>query len=178
MGKKVRENSLGNGLSYNEMQTTPPTRYTEATLIKEMEEKNIGRPSTYTTIISTLLDEKRNYCKVVDKKMYATDLAISLVDFLDKYFYDIVSANYTANLEKSLDKISEGKLNDIDFLKSFYKELEFNINKEEKENGGIDKVCPKCGGKLVIRRGRYGNFLACSNYPKCTYTEKLNKNIS
>ena len=157
-----------------EKETQPHARYTEATLIKELEAKNIGRPSTYATIISTLLDEKRNYCKVVDKKMYATDLAISLVDFLDKYFTDIVDSNYTANLEKSLDKISEGKLKDIDFLKAFYFELENNIAKEEKENGcSIDKKCPNCGATLVIRRGRFGNFLACPNYPNCKHTEKL-----
>ena len=157
-----------------EKETQPPARYNEASLIKKLETLGIGRPSTYATIISTLLDEKRNYCKVVDKKMYATDLAISLVDFLDKYFTDIVDSNYTANLEKSLDKISEGKLKDIDFLKSFYSELENNIAKEEKENGTIiDKKCPKCGATLVIRRGRFGNFLACPNYPNCKHTEKL-----
>lgn len=158
-----------------EKETQPPTRYTEASLIKKLDALGIGRPSTYATIISTLLDERRNYCKVVDKKMYATDLAISLIDFLDKYFTDIVDSNYTANLEMSLDKISEGKLNDIDFLKFFYRELEVNISKEEKENTGSDKICPNCGGNLVIRKGKYGNFLACSNYPKCTYTEKLDK---
>ena len=155
-------------------ETQPPTRYTEASLIKRLDALGIGRPSTYATIISTLLDEKRNYCKVVDKKMYATDLAISLVEFLDKYFTDIVDSNYTANLEKSLDKISEGKLKDIDFLKAFYSELEQNIIKEEKENGvSIDKKCPNCGATLVIRRGRFGNFLACPNYPNCKHAEKL-----
>ena len=157
-----------------EKETQPPTRYTEASLIKKLDALGIGRPSTYATIISTLLDEKRNYCKVIDKKMYATDLAISLINFLDKYFTDIVDSNYTANLEKSLDKISEGKLKDIDFLKAFYSELENNIAKEEKENGvAVDKKCPNCGATLVIRRGRFGNFLACPNYPNCKHTEKL-----
>ena len=157
-----------------EKETQPPARYTEASLIKKLDALGIGRPSTYATIISTLLDEKRNYCKVVDRKMYATDLASSLVDFLDKYFTDIVDSNYTSNLEKSLDKISEGKLKDIDFLKLFYSELENNIAKEEKDSGvSIDKKCPNCGATLVMRRGRFGKFLACPNYPKCKHTEKL-----
>ena len=171
---KTGEGLQNTTLERVERETQPPARYTEASLIKKLESLGIGRPSTFATIISTLLDEKRNYCKVVDKKMYATDLAISLVDFLDKYFTDIVDSNYTANLEKSLDKISEGKLKDIDFLKAFYSELENNIAKEEKENGTIiDKKCPKCGATLVIRRGRFGNFLACPNYPNCKHTEKL-----
>ena len=174
MGKKVREIYLGKGLSCNEMQTTAPCRYTEATLIKELEEKNIGRPSTYATIISTLLDEKRNYCKVEDKKMKATDLAIKLIDFLDRYFTEIVNSNYTANLEKELDKISDGKAKDIDFLISFYKKLDCDINKEESTNQ-IVKKCPNCGATLVVKRGRFGAFLACSNYPTCKYTESLKK---
>ena len=172
MGKKVREIYLGKGLSCNEMQTTAPCRYTEATLIKELEEKNIGRPSTYASIISTLLDEKRNYCKIEDKKMHTTDLAIKLVDFLDKNFNEIVDANYTSNLEKSLDKIAEGKMKDIDFLKSFYQNLEEDINKEESTNK-VTKKCPNCGATLVVRRGRYGSFLACPNYPNCKYTQKI-----
>lgn len=155
-----------------EKQTQPPARYTEATLIKELEEKNIGRPSTYASIISTLLDEKRNYCKIENKKMHTTDLAIKLVDFLDKNFNEIVDANYTSNLEKSLDKIAEGKMNDIDFLKTFYHNLEEDINKEESTNK-LNKKCPHCGATLVVRRGRYGSFLACPNYPNCRYTEKI-----
>lgn len=173
---KTTEVLQNTSLERVEKETQPPARYTEASLIKTLDKLGIGRPSTYATIISTLLDEKRNYCKVVDKKMYATDLAISLVNFLDKYFTDIVDSNYTANLEKSLDKISEGKLKDIDFLKAFYSELERNITKEEKENGvAIDKKCPNCGSTLTIKRGRFGAFLACPRYPECKYTEKLEK---
>lgn len=155
-----------------EKQTQPPARYTEASLIKTLDKLGIGRPSTYATIISTLLDEKRNYCKIEDKKMHATDLAIKLVDYLDKNFNEIVDANYTSNLEKSLDKIAEGKMNDIDFLKTFYHNLEEDINKEESTNK-LNKKCPHCGATLVVRRGRYGSFLACPNYPNCRYTEKI-----
>lgn len=155
-----------------EKETQPPSRYTEASLIKTLDKLGIGRPSTYATIISTLLEEKRNYCKIVDKKMQATDLAIKLIDFLDMNFKEIVDCNYTSNLEKSLDEIAKGKLKDTSFLKSFYNELEENITKEE-SNNKINKKCPYCGATLVVRRGKYGSFLACPNYPKCKYTEKI-----
>ncbi len=158
-----------------EKETQPPARYTEASLIKTLDKLGIGRPSTYATIISTLLDEKRNYCKVEDKKMKATDLAINLINFLDKYFNEIVDSNYTANLEKELDKISDGKAKDIDFLTIFYKKLDCDINKEESTNQ-IVKKCPNCGAILVVKRGRFGAFLACPRYPECKYTEKLEKN--
>ena len=157
-----------------EKQTQPPARYTEASLIKTLDKLGIGRPSTYATIISTLLDEKRNYCKLEDKKLKATDLAIKLVDFLDKWFSEIVNSNYTANLEKSLDEISEGKSKDIDFLTTFYGKLDGDINKEEGDNK-ITRKCPNCGATLVVRKGRYGAFLACPNYPNCKYTEKITK---
>lgn len=109
--------------------------------------------------------------------MKATDLAIKLVDFLDKYFTEIVNSNYTANLEKELDKISDGKTKDIDFLTDFYKKLDEDINKEE-GNNQIVKKCPNCGATLVIKRSRFGAFLACPNYPKCKYTERLEKKLS
>ena len=171
---KEKEELKYTSLERVEKETQPPSRYTEASLIKKLDALGIGRPSTYATIISTLLDEKRNYCKVEDKKMKATDLAIKLVDFLDKYFTEIVNSNYTANLEKELDKISDGKAKDIDFLISFYKKLDCDINKEESTNQ-IVKKCPNCGATLVVKRGRFGAFLACSNYPTCKYTESLKK---
>lgn len=171
---KEKEELKYTSLERVEKETQPPARYTEASLIKTLDKLGIGRPSTYATIISTLLDEKRNYCKVEDKKMKATDLAIKLVDFLDKYFTEIVNSNYTANLEKELDKISDGKAKDINFLTSFYKKLDCDINKEESTNQ-IVKKCPNCGAILVVKRGRFGAFLACPRYPECKYTEKLEK---
>lgn len=174
---KEKEELKYTSLERVEKETQPPARYTEASLIKTLDKLGIGRPSTYATIISTLLDEKRNYCKIEDKKMKATDLAIKLVDFLDKYFTEIVNSNYTANLEKELDKISDGKTKDIDFLTDFYKKLDEDINKEE-GNNQIVKKCPNCGATLVIKRSRFGAFLACPNYPKCKYTERLEKKLS
>lgn len=174
---KEKEELKYTSLERVEKETQSPARYTEASLIKKLDSLGIGRPSTYATIISTLLDEKRNYCKIEDKKMKATDLAIKLVDFLDKYFTEIVNSNYTANLEKELDKISDGKTKDIDFLTDFYKKLDEDINKEEGSNQ-IVKKCPNCGATLVIKRSRFGAFLACPNYPKCKYTERLEKKLS
>ena len=171
---EIKEYLQYTSLERVEKETQPPARYTEASLIKTLDKLGIGRPSTYATIISTLLDEKRNYCKIEDKKMKATDLAINLINFLDKYFNEIVDSGYTASLEKSLDKISNGKIKSNTFLSTFYKELDDDINKEEETNG-ISKKCPNCGSTLTIKRGRFGAFLACPRYPECKYTEKLEK---
>lgn len=155
-----------------EKTTQPPARYTEASLIKTLDKLGIGRPSTYATIVTTLLDEKRNYCKIDNKKICPTDLALKLINFLDKSFPDIVDYKYTANLETSLDEIAKGKDTRVKFLTNFYSSLEKEINKV---TPNIEvKKCPACGGNLVVRRGRYGLFLGCSNYPKCNHVEKIN----
>lgn len=170
--KEELQNTL---LEKIDRQTQPPSRYSEASLIKKLDKLGIGRPSTYATIISTLLDERRNYCKIIDKKMYPGDIAIKLIDFLDNNFSEIVDSSYTSNFEKDLDKISNGEIKDIDFLKSFYSRLDEDINKEEKNSTNkTNKKCPKCGSDLIIRRGRFGAFLACPNYPNCKHTEKIN----
>ena len=168
IGEKLENTSL----EPIQKSTQPPSRYNEASFIKTLDKLGIGRPSTYATIVTTLLDPKRNYCSL-DKKLVPTDLAMKLTDFLNKNFSDIVNADYTANLEKSLDTISEGKLKKIDFLNVFYNNLESKINKivpQEEE-----KICPECGSKLVVKHGKYGFFLGCSNYPKCHHIEKINK---
>ena len=153
--------------------TQPPSRYTEASLIKTLDKLGIGRPSTYATIINVLLDPRRNYCEIENKKIIPTALAKKLVDFLDKNFKEIVNSSYTAELEKSLDKISEGKLTRVDFLNPFYKHLTEDINKVAPEI--TTRKCPKCGGALTIRRGAYGAFWGCSNYPRCKFTENIRK---
>ena len=160
-------------LESTEKTTQPPSRFTEASLIKTLDKLGIGRPSTYATIISTLLDPNRNYCKIENKKMVPTDLAFKLIEFLNKNFNELVDSSYTANLEKSLDKISEGKITKVEFLKPFYKNLEDDINKLSPSNEG--KICPECGNKLVIRKGRYGMFYGCSNYPTCHHIESIKK---
>lgn len=156
-----------------EKTTQPPSRFTEASLIKTLDKLGIGRPSTYATIVTTLLDPSRNYCVLDNKKMKPTELAMKLSEFLDKNFSELVNSDYTANLEKSLDKISEGKLDRISFLKLFYNNLCEDIDKIAPQIP--EKICPECGSKLVVRKGRYGMFLGCSNYPKCNHIEKLEK---
>ena len=158
-----------------EKETQPPARYTEASLVKTLDKLGIGRPSTYATIISTLLDEGRGYCRVVDKKMIPSELAIKLVEFLDNNFPNIVNSSYTAHLEQDLDKISKGEMEDTFFLKSFYNGLEIEINKVSPTQEKVERLCPKCGSKLVFRTGKYGAFIGCSDYPKCKYAEKVKK---
>jgi len=167
---KVGEKLLKTQLEALEKSTQPPLRYTEASLIKTLDKLGIGRPSTYGTIISTLLDTKRGYCTVEGKKLTPTVLGITLVDFLDKNFSEIVNSSYSANLEKSLDKIAAGDLKDVDFLKDFYSKLDKDINKIMPST---NKVCPECGSPLVVRKSKYGTFLGCSNYPKCRHVERL-----
>ena len=155
-----------------EKATTPPSRYTEASLIKTLDKLGIGRPSTYATIVGILLDDKRGYCKVDNKKLVPTNLAMNLVGFLDKNFPDIVDSSYTANLERSLDEIAEDKMTKKKFLTEFYSDLKNEISKVQPDE---DKICPECGHKLVLRKGRYGLFYGCSNYPSCKHIENIKK---
>lgn len=168
----IDEKLTNTNLEAIEKTTQPPSRYTEASLIKTLDKLGIGRPSTYATIVTTLLDEKRNYCKIDNKKICPTDLALKLINFLDKSFPDIVDYKYTANLESSLDKIATGKDNRVHFLTDFYSDLEKEISKVTPNVEA--KKCPECGGNLIVRKSRYGMFLGCSNYPKCNHIEKIN----
>ena len=157
-----------------EKETKPSPRYNESSFIKELDKKGIGRPSTYASILGVLLDEKRGYCKVEDKNIIPTELGIKLSHFLDEKFSDVISITYTAELEKELDLIANKKLNWLTFMKDFYNNLEENIKKvqpEESEN----KICPKCGKNLKIRKGRYGLFYGCTGYPDCNYIENIKK---
>jgi len=158
--------------------TQPPPRYTEATLIKELEKYGIGRPSTYAPILTTI--QERNYVKKDEKKrFYPTAVGFAVNDLLVKHFPEIVDINFTAKMEDDLDKIANGKRNWMEILKEFYLPFKENLNKKYKEIKGAgilektDKKCPKCGAQLVVRVSKYGRFLACSNYPKCKYTFDL-----
>ena len=168
------------GLDLLEKQTTPPRRYSESSLIKQLESTGIGRPSTFASIISILLDPGRGYCEEQGKAIAPTEKGVQLSNFLDQAFPKIINYDYSANLEDSLDLIAKGKLKENDFLTQFYNELEgmikdtktITIQKPQKEYvDGL--VCPKCGSKIVKRHGRFGDFGGCDNYPKCTYTTKL-----
>ena len=149
-------------------ETTPPKRYTEATFVKEMEKRGIGRPSTFATIVKTILAEDRGYCTLESKMITPTAKGMELSRFLDKSFPDIINLHYTKELEEDLDQIASGKMKKIDFLDDFFKELEGSITKAE----GEKSYCPHCGKELVKRKSKYGTFLACSGYPSCKYIKK------
>jgi len=160
--------------------TQPPSRYTEAKLIKEMEELGIGRPSTYATTMDII--KKRGYANLLEKKFVPTDTGIEITDKLQEFFKHIINVEYTANMENDLDKIAEGKEEYIKVLKEFYNEFEPSVKnafeampKKEAEKTGED--CPNCGSPLVLRKGKYGEFTACSNYPKCKYIKQEEKEI-
>lgn len=213
--------------------TTPPPRFTEATLVKELEEDGIGRPSTYASIIFTLLE--KDYVKIQEGKFYPTELGCAVSDLLAKNFPDIIDVEFTARMEEKLDLIEEGKEKWVSVMEEFYKRFQETLSKakvsmEDLKRKGVetdiicglcgskmvvkskgrneflacsgypackniknftkdkqgkiiivdpktDKKCPKCGANLVIKRGPYSNFLACSNYPNCKYTENITTGI-
>ena len=160
--------------------TKPKPRYTEAKLIKEMEDLGIGRPSTYAKTMENIVD--RGYVKVEDKKFVPTEIGLEVTDKLQKYFSNLINVKYTANMENDLDKIADGKLIWYNLLDGFYKEFEpmlenafDKMEKNKPEQTG--EVCPNCNSPLVIRTGKYGKFVACSNYPTCKYVKKEEKAI-
>ncbi len=155
--------------------TKPAPRYTESTLIKEMEALGIGRPSTYATIMKTIKD--RGYVTIDDKKFMPTEIGFETTDKLQEFFSDIVNVKYTADMETELDEIAEEKLDNIEVLKKFYKEFAPLVEKafkemEKKEPEKTGEKCPECGSDLVVRKGKFGEFVACSNYPTCKYIKK------
>ena len=158
-------------------ETKPSPRYTEATLIKKLETSGVGRPSTYATIVETVLSTTRGYAELQDKSIVPTERGMQLAAFLDRNFNNIINTDYTKKMEESLDKIASGKETKLEFLTNFYDTLE-NTIKNNKEiapsQQPIDEVCPECGAPLVIRRSRFGSlFVGCSKYPKCKYTKSV-----
>lgn len=147
-------------------ETQPKSRYKEASFVKELKDRGIGRPSTYHTIINTIKSEDRGYAKVEKKCIVPTDLGMQLIDFCRKSFPDFLNVEYTSEMEASLDKIANGQLDYLDFMKSFYDTLEAAARKVD---GSTGEVCPKCGKPIVLKKGPYGNFKACSGYPDCKY---------
>ena len=153
--------------------TAPPPRYTEASLIKTLEEKGIGRPSTYAPILDTI--QKRRYVTKENKQFVPTEVGFKVTELLKKYFEGIINVDFTANLENWLDKIAEGKATYkkvmTDFYKVFAAELasaNVEAEKDKKENQEVsDVICEKCGAKMIVKMGRYGKYLACPNYPNC-----------
>lgn len=160
--------------------TSPPARYTEAKLIQEMEKLGIGRPSTYATIISNIRD--RGYVDMEEKKFFPTDIGFEVTDKLQEFFNDIINVEYTANMENDLDKIASNEENNIKVLKDFYDKFDPILQRafgemEKAKPQETGETCPECGNSLVVRKGRYGEFIACSNYPTCKYVKKEEKEV-
>jgi len=160
--------------------TQPPARYTEGTLVKELEAKGIGRPSTYAPIISTL--QNRVYVVKEEGKFIPTELGLFVVDFLTAHFADMMEYKFTARMEEELDRISIGEVEGLEALKRYYGRLEHDLKKAGETEGvtrsgiPVEEKCPLCGKQVVIKSGRFGRFKACSGYPECQYKDSLRKN--
>ena len=162
--------------------TQAPPRYTEASLVRALEEKGIGRPSTYAPTISTIL--ARGYVTREKKQLFPTELGIMITDMMKEYFSDIVDIAFTAEMEERLDEVEEGRVNWRDVVADFYgpfektlENAEAKIEKVEMKDEVSDVVCDKCGAKMVYKLGRYGRFLACPNFPDCRNTKAIQVEI-
>lgn len=163
--------------------TEPPPRYSEATLVKTLEEYGIGRPSTYATIISTL--QNREYANLENKRFHPTDVGRVVNRFLTTYFEKYVDYSFTANLEDQLDEIAMGEKEWRPILKHFWKpfislvkEIQENVQRKDVTQELIEEMCPQCGQQLSIRLGKRGRFIGCTGYPDCDYTRSLDDNAS
>jgi DNA topoisomerase-1 len=158
--------------------TQPPPRYTEATLVRALEEKGIGRPSTYAPTLETI--KKRGYVRVVDRRLVPTELGRLVNDLLLEHFPDIVDVGFTAHLEEDLDRVEEGQADWVGVVREFYEPFERDLRRAEASIEEVDmkpeptgEACPACGRELVRKQGRFGTFIACSGYPECTYTRPV-----
>jgi len=160
--------------------TEPPPRYTEATLVKALEEDGIGRPSTYGTIVETI--QTRQYVTQVDRRFRPTEIGTAVNDLLAEHFKDIIDEKYTAKMERELDDVEEDKRDWVDVLRGFYgpfehalEEAEKKIPKLEIKDEPTDEICPNCGKPMVIKTGRFGRFISCTGYPACKTTKPILK---
>ncbi|TWO25886.1 type I DNA topoisomerase [Campylobacter insulaenigrae] len=164
-------------IELNSHLTEPPSRYSEAGLVKKLENLGIGRPSTYAPTISLL--STRAYVRIDKKQLIPNEIAFNVTEILEQNFSDIVDSDFTSKMEESLDAIAEGKMDWQELLKNFYFPFMRKIDagkkniKSQKTFTKLDEQCPKCGGELAIRKGRYGEFIACLNFPKCKYSRNL-----
>ncbi len=162
----------------NQHFTQPPPRYTEASLVRTLEERGIGRPSTYAPTIETI--KTRGYVRAIDRRLQPTDLGVLVNDLLVEHFGDVMDYDFTASLEEELDEIEEGHVDWKKVVGDFYRPFERDLKRAEAKIGEIDRtpveigeLCPQCGHPLVRKHGRFGEFIACSGYPECTYTRPL-----
>ena len=156
--------------------TQPPPRYTEASLVRTLEEYGIGRPSTYAPILGTI--QQRGYVEKEDKRLYPTETGFIVNDMLVEHFPEILNVEFTAHMERDLDRIASGESEWVDVIREFYSPFAEQVEKAEAsipelnlDSEPIGRACPKSGHELVIRWGRYGKFISCSNFPECRYTE-------
>jgi DNA topoisomerase I len=166
------------GLEPKQHFTQPPPRFTEASLVKALEELGVGRPSTYASILGTIINE-RGYVRRERRTLFPTELGVEVTDLLKPFFPEIMDVEFTAQMEDSLDRIEEGDRPWVDTIKEFYARFEPDMRRAEKEMPNVKvgtetgEACPECGQPLLERRGRFGKFLACSAYPECRYTRDL-----
>ncbi len=158
--------------------TQPPARYTEASLVKTMEEKGIGRPSTYAPTITTIIN--RGYVSREKKRLYPTELGRMVTSMMEEYFTEIVDVDFTASLEERLDHVEDGSTEWKKVLRDFYPDFQRMLNKAEQEVEKIeirdepsDVICDQCGARMVYKMGRFGRFLACPNFPECRNTKPI-----
>lgn len=175
-GERLKLNSL----TPNQHFTDPPPRYTEATLVKALEEKGIGRPSTYASIMSVIQD--REYVEKLEGRFHPTELGTIVNDLLIESFADLFNVEYTARMEEELDEVEEGKLKWTAALREFYDKFTVDLKAAQQHMRDVkrqeiitDETCEKCGSKMAIKFGRFGQFLACTNYPECKTTRDLAK---
>ncbi len=158
--------------------TQPPPRYTEATLVRALEEKGIGRPSTYAPTLETI--KKRGYVRLVDRRLVPTELGRLVNDLLLQHFPDVVDLGFTAHLEEDLDRVEDGQADWVEVVQQFYQPFERDLKRAEALIEEVEmkpeptgEPCPLCGRGLVRKQGRFGTFIACSGYPGCTYTRPV-----
>ena len=158
--------------------TQPPARYTEASLVKKLEEEGIGRPSTYAPTLSTIQD--RGYVEKIERRFHPKDIGELVNKLLVEHFPKIVDLKFTAEMERDLDEIAEGKIKWVPVIRDFYEPFKKNLMEKEKEvnekdltEEKTDEICEKCGSPMIIKMGRFGKFMACSNYPDCKNTKQL-----
>ena len=167
-------------LKGNQHFTVPPSRYTEASLIKALEENGIGRPSTYAPIITTII--ARNYVERDGKALRPTSLGEVITDLIRQHFSNVINVDFTAKMEKDLDKVESGKVDWVHMMQKFYTEFSKSLESAQKNQGSekihipeeeTDIICEKCGRKMVVKTGKYGKFLACPGYPDCKNTKRI-----
>jgi DNA topoisomerase-1 len=181
--------AFGNKLPFNEGEvlenakleveqafTTPPSRFTEASLVKELQRLSIGRPSTFSTIVETVLSPSRGYAKLEEKYIVPTDRGMQLADYCNRSFPTLINLNYTKEMEERLDKIASGTINWLDYMEIFYNNLKDIIDKTAEAGMATEmpeKICPECGKVMIIRRSRFGKLFYGCDYPRCRHTESF-----